>query len=425
MSKLNLKNINYLNHIIAILVIAFIFGPPLTFLPTFINIGVFSALLLTGILYIIFPHRKITISKRLLLAIISLSSIFLLQAIYSVILFNGENYEFIEISFRLVLFCLFASFIAIIMNHNKNSIFLIFHYYLLFIILNSLVILLEPVFPIITNFINDNIYDSSNLKKSSYVRYKGLVTFGGATLSMFNALYVFILILIWSKLNQYQKLFYIVFVPIVILSTFLIGRSGLIILPIIIFGYAIIKRKYIYFNYLAVIGLLLISLSYCVHHKIIDVPTLNKPLEQSLEPIINPLFTQKKEMAGTLKSLKKMMYLPQDKTIMILGEGTFSKHTPPEGNYKVSDSGFVRHIYGIGIIFSLLMWWLLFKLKVFLTFERRYYYLLLLLILFIMNIKEHFLFKAQFFKFFVIMFFIFVLIETTYKKVNKDTKNAV
>jgi hypothetical protein len=93
------------------------------------------------------------------------------------------------------------------------------------------------------------------------------------------------------------------------------------------------------------------------------------------------------------------LFLPSNVYTLFLGEG----------KYLISDSGFVRHIFVVGLIWTFLTWALMIYLTSYMPTKRKRLYLPLIAVLAVANIKEPFLLTQGFFKLVSVITFLCVV----------------
>ncbi|WP_286220276.1 hypothetical protein [Marinobacter apostichopi] len=225
-----------------------------------------------------FRVRKLTLSSLLLLFILNPYTIYgpLGLAVLPVIFvcffskYSRPSVDLVLICFALILISMigvFSSYIHgigqflhfkvaaslamyVLISHALFFLFLkdgfrfndFLHCALLISVLNSLVVILEVFFPVFRQAVETFLLPSGNVDWTEGFRYRGIASGGGASLSLLIPVSIVLCLHLYSE--KYLGVFSLIaYVFILIFSVFFIGRTGLILLPLVIIFYVSFNLK--------------------------------------------------------------------------------------------------------------------------------------------------------------------------------------
>lgn len=263
-------------------------------------------------------------------------------------------------------------------------------------VINSAFIVVEYFSPETRALVESVIYRNqlANIDYATHpFRMRGLAAGGGAALSMMNAIAALLLF-------ELTRLGFISFrssvpgVAVLSIANIFTGRTGLIV-TIVIFGLLLLlaakQSGWRFFAY-TVGGLFVAALMAS------SLPASVLDLQQHAE-LIDWAFEWAGAMDGdgvstkSTSELATMLFLPQTFSHLFFGVGFFEGYMPIYGR---SDSGYVKTLFSIGIILSLLLYSLVvFLLLGFARVERRFSILstLMVVLLLVAEIKEPFVYQ--------------------------------
>lgn len=278
------------------------------------------------------------------------------------------------------------------------------------------------------NWTLDFIPASGNLDPRLDFRSRGLMNGASATGSLmmsFGLIFTAYLAVVSEVKKRYFFYFTISF-SLILISIFFIGRTGFLIVPFVGFYFLFI---YIYkkefrnnikifvgyiFTYLS-IGFVFLSILMYLNLLSIDLTKFNTVLNW----VTNEINFQNGSMEiKTLTILSSHWFVPDDiKTFLFGNPSSFDEERIS------SDIGFIRILYGFGIIGSILFYG--FFIFVFLKMiqklekiEEKLIIIIFAILLFITEIKEPFLFKVSI-NSFILLLFLFINFNPSYNKKEK------
>jgi hypothetical protein len=116
------------------------------------------------------------------------------------------------------------------------------YFALLAVAFNSALILSEVLFPFVRDVVESTLAPSGNVDWSKGFRYRGLASGGGASLSVIVPVSIVLALHLYS--DRYIGLIKLVFLSVIlILSLFFIGRTGFLLLPVVLASYFLFNAK--------------------------------------------------------------------------------------------------------------------------------------------------------------------------------------
>ena len=353
-------------------------------------------------LFQIFIQKTFVVNKKLHVFL----SVFLLIFLASLIQFMNSM-ESTQIS-RLFWFTIYSIITPFfLMNIFKTSIDFLYAFFLATII-QSIFTIYSFFNPEFKQFILSVIAVGGNDSIKEGFRAIGLSSSSGAAFSMIQFCGVFsgLLLLKYNKRSVFESIFIVLSIVIVLLSTLIIGRTGLIcsLVSIIYFLVLNINFKKILF-YLVIIFLIgQINFIEIIEKQTERIPGFNIEffknwIEDGFELEDN----------STTKAIQQMP-IPPLTINTILGTGEI-KNEERNGNASGHDSGYIQTYYSSGLILAIAFYisYFLFLFKETKS-KNLFSHLFIIILMFIIEIKEPFIFK------YVLPFFILNLILLTNKR---------
>lgn len=166
--------------------------------------------------------------------------------VFSSFLHNIGQFVHLKVAISIVVYLFFSYAIFIIFKKNGfvfNDLALLI---LLSVVVNSSVIILQVLYPDFRSMIEGFLAPSGNRDWTEGFRYRGLASGGGASLSVSIPVAIVLALHLYSeKIIGILVLF--LFISILLVSLFFIGRTGFLLLPIVFSFFAFFNlKKYIF-----------------------------------------------------------------------------------------------------------------------------------------------------------------------------------
>ncbi len=377
----------------------FLLTPRVNFLGGF-NLGNLSFVLL---FFFAFPTIVASIKKSLNVKHLIVASVLIFLSLYFLFIshiYGFENqifytYPISTIVYFILGFILSRQYALNTNGHSRHKKIIVYTMVMVSLV-HSIIIIAQFVIPSLKDFIEGFLYQDplANIDYETSFRARGFSAAGGAAMSAYLALSIW-LIFYLNILKKIDIPTTFLFAIIISFATFLIGRTGLVGVLIyfsIYFFYLFYKSM---FN-VSVIGkfkFFVIPIFLIVFY--FSYTSFLTASENNLELATwsSELFDNGLANTSSFKILtEQMLFLPSDPVHLLFGIGYF------EGDgykYGRSDSGFIKTIFSIGIIGSLLFYGI-FIAYVFKFYKNKKALLLLipiLLVLLIFEIKEPMLYQ--------------------------------
>ncbi len=364
--------------------------------------------------------------------------------------FLGAKYPFIRSFFILSVLALYGSFVSSVnniaqLNHLTVVISFIVVFYVGFIIsklairngvgkekflslvnnvifLNCCVILFQLTFPHFRVFVESVLIEAGNRDWSEGFRYRGLASSGGAALSLLSSISVLITMHLFKK-KYYNGVRFLVYISVVLFSTMIIGRTGLVISGLAFFFYSLYFFADIKLSTLISITIISMSVlfSLLILFPYIEEIMIDQYGEGFLYYSFGFLLEGKSglEGEGTLKVLIDFLSVfPVDFPYVLTGYGFFggSDFSP------WTDSGLARTFLSLGVPLGILFYSVVFCVfyKCLNGDKDRFLFLLMAACLFIGELKESMMYSGYSARAFVLVIsFIYF-----YNKTMKESGNG-
>jgi O-antigen ligase len=258
--------------------------------------------------------------------------------------------------------------------------------------------------PSVKSVFNNLILSSSNYDETNVLRAMGFASVGGASFSVIQSTGVISLLILLKFINlNYIKRFLIwISILIILVSIFFVGRTGMFISFIAIFIYVIsLKVK---FRNVAVILMLLFLVFQINYTSFIENLTSGVDGFRS-DLFINWIESSFKVKDNDTTDALNEMPVPPLSFETIIGTGRVRSITG-NGNASGHDSGYVQTYYSLGLLLAICFYIFFLIFAIFLIQRNKFqkYYdskkqkilYLLILIVFVIEIKEPFIFHYSF-----------------------------
>ena len=407
----------------------FLFSVKFTFLPT----HSYQVVFLIAIFYVIIDYIK---NKKKLFIISSEFKNFiylyllLLFWIFISYCFNGfgDPYMIKKISILFVKSILCSLIFVYIFLKFDLSFKNLILYLQIIIFIQALFVILYFFSLDFKNWTLDFIPASGNLDPRLDFRSRGLMNGASATGSLMISLGLIFTayLVVVSELKKFNFFYLSISFLLILTAIFFIGRTGFLIVPFVGFYFLFI---YIYkkefrnnikiftgyiFGYL-IIGLIFLSILSYLNLFSIDLTKFNTVLNWVTNEIN---FKNGSIEVKTLTILSSHWFIPDDiKTLLFGNPSSFDEERIS------SDIGFIRILYGFGLIGSIIFYG--FFIYIFLKMikklnkiEEKLIIIVLAILFFITEIKEPFLFKVSI-NSFILLLFLFINLNPLYNKKEK------
>lgn len=275
---------------------------------------------------------------------------------------------------------------------NRNEFLLLIG---LAVSLQALLSILAFINPAIKGLFYNLIIYTSNFGEDQTIRAAGFASIGGAGLSVIQSVGTIALLLL-LRLNNWSLFKTILLwagVVLVLCSTFIIGRTGLFISLFAIAAYIISNKLSIKTVFITCLIILMLS--------VINYQSILENLTSNVEGFNVELFTNWVGNAFTIKDNHttadlNSMPVPPISLNTILGTGRVVAETGI-GNASGNDSGYIQTYYSLGLVMAVLFYssYLIF-LSSLIRKQKRPALYILVFILFLIEIKEPFIFQYMF-----------------------------
>ncbi len=385
------------NLFVFLLLFFFILAPRLD-LKIVIHTGFFSVAFLS-ILAGIRQRNTFLLSKQLL----GVTTFFSVLAVYHLIvsyIHDGNGIYFISICISVIVSVIFGWILAFYMTKHGNTSTsdLLDHLLMMCVIiavLNSSIILVEYIFPNVKSAIESILLQvqEANINYAEHpFRLRGVASAGGAGLSVFNAMIVFIVIFLVLN-RKITAGFALCAALILTCSNIFTGRTGLIIsllLTVVLFIIVLVRNLRSGFHgILRAFGMaafFVLLLGFLANIGL-DPEAAGWAFEW-----VDNIGSAKFESSSS-DDLKSMLYIPNSITHLLFGIGFFEGVNK---SYPRTDSGYLKSILSIGVPLSVLLYaYIIFMFSRVIKISPKYYWLVVSILCFmlIIEIKEPFLYQ--------------------------------
>ncbi|EIW89365.1 hypothetical protein AGRI_04667 [Alishewanella agri BL06] len=285
------------------------------------------------------------------------------------------------------LFCFVFCVFLLKQFFDINNIFKIVLYIALF---NSIIIIASFFISELRLFVESFLYhqERSNIDYLNVDwRLRGIAAAGGASLSIFLAFSVMCAI-ICNKAKLLSSSICLAYIVVIIFAQFFVARTGLI-LSLVMFSYWLIAEllrfRTGFYLVLIILCFVLISSFSAFYNELSSI------LPFALELFYN-FFSGEGFETGSTNDLFEMLVFPEHPAYLLFGFGCFENC-----QFYRSDSGYLKSISAVGIILSVVIYFLFFYFLFFkvsrLIFFGKFYWNLFLILLFLSEVKEPFIYQ--------------------------------
>lgn len=272
------------------------------------------------------------------------------------------------------------------------------------VLIQAVMTIFSFLMPSVKSVFNNFILSSSNYDETNVLRAMGFASVGGASFSVIQSTGVISLLILlkFNNLNYIKRLLIWISILIILISIFFVGRTGMFISFIAIFIYVIsLKVK---FRNVAVI-LMLLFLVFQINYT-----SLIENFTSGVDGFRSDLFISWIESSFKVKDndttdALNEMPIPPLSFETIIGTGRVRSITG-NGNASGHDSGYVQTYYSLGLLLAICFYIFFLIFTIFLIqcnkFQKYYdskkqkILYLLILIVFVIEIKEPFIFHYSF-----------------------------
>jgi hypothetical protein len=343
-------------------------------------------------IYIIFDFRSFNWAlKNQKKSLITFVMILVMYVMGTSIVSNQIEFSIYKIITSVVSYIIFGMAIGYSFYCRHISLELAVEYFLkmvmIIITLNSAIILIEFFNPNVKNTIELYLYNSGNIDyTSSQIRFRGLASAGGASLSIFHMIGILIAFYLYRLRKVTTIVFFVVF-SIILFSLMFIGRTGIILSFIGILMIVFIRFKEgilrYFWNRLAYLSIFLIIVAYLPY--ILSSVLPDSIIDRSVSFFLSGVDGISNE--GTVPAVANMYKIPENWNDLLFGIGNYS------GNFindRVSDPGYLKMLTAIGLPLSILTYIIVSKfilIQFFKTIWNKLIFILIILLL-IAEFKE-------------------------------------
>lgn len=301
-----------------------------------------------------------------------------------------ERYAFLKVSVNNVVYFLFSVVLAAYLIKLRLDAYFLMNVVFFIGVVNSAVILVGFLNPEFRKLVESNLFQPpmSNINYEELDwRLRGVASAGGASLSLFNAVCI-VFGIICSESKRLNSIVFFLGACCCLISCFVIARTGLMV-GLFFLAWWLIKtlsnplgfRFYLVLSLCAL--LVYVSLDY--------IDEFERILPWALEVFIN-LTSGKGATSSSTEHLATMFDVPDMLTQILFGFGFFESNAV----YR-SDSGYIKTIFSIGVVFSLALYlsvfYLLSSLVIKSDLKNKIYMYALIVILVLCEVKEPFLYQ--------------------------------
>lgn len=304
--------------------------------------------------------------------------------------YSGGQFYFSIIIINVFACSIFSIVFSVILIKKNFTIYNIFQIFFFIGVLNSIIIVISFFIPEVRLFIESLLYqqEGSNIDYMNIDwRLRGIAAAGGASLSVFLAFSV-VCGVICNKEKLLSSNFFLLCSSIILLAQFFVARTGLILSLIVFsiwFAVELFKFRPRFYLVLSVFSTLLTLFFIAFYEELSTI------LPFALEIFYN-FFSGEGLETGSTNELIEMLVFPSDPLYLSFGFGCF------EGcQIYRSDSGYLKTVSAIGLLLSLVIYFVAFYFFVFkvanLISAGKCYWFLFVVLLFISEVKEPFIYQ--------------------------------
>lgn len=329
--------------------------------------------------------------KNILFVTAILSQLFL--SLFWIAVNGTEDLNMLSRIFWFMTYSIFGAFLY--MRMCKFCLSLAMSYYLVAILIQTVFVFCSVYIPEFRFWVIDNLAVGGNIDFTKDARFSGLSNGGGATLALQLGLgAVSTLILFTQSSNVYFRCFLLLAALVITLGTVFVGRTGLYISLLTIFGFIFLFSRSLLFPLIITVTMFFSysSMSFITLGQSIQSQDLE--LDRTFEWAFDLFLFGESQSANALKDdLSDMKEITS--TELMLGSGRI---TNSDGtNYCRHDAGYFHALYSMGLpiatLFYSSLFWTFWQMLSPVRGTLKSLGLGLILLVFILEIKEPFIFK--------------------------------
>lgn len=309
-------------------------------------------------------------------------------------MYGSENLVVIKLFASVVVYLVFGYAVGFYLRRGgatfEEAFITILQVTLGIIVLNSCIVIAEFYSPAFKALVESRLADTAGINyKSHPFRLRGVASAGGAALALFQGLGVWIALKLY-KARRIPVLLLIVSVIVIPFAVLFIGRTAIVVMALGVGFFALdnlsVKRLPLVATVAAVIVIAVIAFM-----RNIDYFIPQDVQEYSLLFFLNGV--EGLEQEGTIGIIRKFMVLPQNPVHLLFGIGYFAG-----GNILgvASDSGYIKVLLAFGLPLAMAVYgaFLTYTLPLLRHPATRAFVIPMVVILFIVEIKEPFVFQG-------------------------------
>jgi len=322
---------------------------------------------------------------------------------------------FYSLILRLTVFYFPIVFILFYLNvHRHNNFYFLLKLLLFVITIQSVLILISFINFDFKIFVDNLLPYTGNIDVTRLDRMRGFSNTSGASLSIVQGIGAYIALLLLDKTNiTHNKIIYLIFILINILALLFVARTGLVLFLVTSSIYFLITISYKTLKSLFYILLGFIIIFYIVlnFQTMLD-PKYIELFYIKILPWALELFSNLSNGSATTASnqeLWNMIHFPNNFKTLCFGDGIFDRP------YTLSDSGYVRYIYAMGIVGTgLLLFTIIYPILTIIKYIKKnkkefFWVTILISFMLLIEIKEPFLLKPQVYPLLLLLLFSYVI----------------
>ena len=350
--------------------------------------GPLGAIVLTGFIFYFFIRCR-RVDLELVLILFSLVIISMI-GVFSSFVHDIPQFVHLKVAVSLAMYVLFAHGLFVFLLRNGLSFNDVVYCALLISVLNCLIIIFEVFFPSFRQIVESFLAPSGNIDWTEGYRYRGVASGGGASLSLLIPVSVVLCLYLYSE-KFISVLGVIFYTFILIFAVFFIGRTGLVLLPLVIFLYVIFNLKRYFIKTL--FGSLLIVFLFVIYFDDLRQILIGQYGTGFYEYSLGFLMSGAGgiEGEGTVGIIIEFLsVMPKSFPEVLTGYGFYggSEFVP------WTDSGYSRMFLSVGYLFGLLFYMLFFLMFRNVLFSKPFLFLTIGSLLLIAEAKEPLLFTG-------------------------------
>lgn len=313
-----------------------------------------------------------------------------------------------------LLFSIYSSFLFVRMCRFSLGYGMI--YFLAAILMQSFFVYASVFYSEFRYWTGQVLVGSGNIDFSEGVRFSGLSNGGGADLSLTLSLGVISAVILFSQTqNSFKRVILFFLALFITTATIFTGRTGFYISIFSMLGFIAFSRRTFFIPFLLIVFTLFIYLFISsANTNEIEFENNDIKLNRTINWAFDLFLAGESSSANALVAeLSKTREL--DLKTILMGSGRVQEFDG--SNYSGHDSGYLHSLYSLGLPISILfysaLWWVLWRKLVSVQGPLKIIGLMLIALVFVVEIKEPFIFK------YTLPFFVLVYVHLASLKVKK------